>query len=86
MSYVKQFRISASLREKGFDLLTRYNPSDLAYTLGASFYDRMNKLHAEKAHAHSKLEAREMERKEALYLKASKRFVAMAKSLKMLEM
>jgi hypothetical protein len=86
MGAVKQFRFSASLREKAFDLLTRYDPSDLSYTLAASLYDRYNKMLADYSHAHSKEKANEIKRKKECYMKAAKRFIATAKSLKMLEM
>jgi len=86
MSYVKQFRLSASLRTKGYDLLSRYEPSDLVYTLGGAVYDRMNKMQISGVQAHSKEAAREMKKKKDYYFKAAKRLVAAARSLKMLEM
>jgi hypothetical protein len=86
MGAVKQFRISASLREKARDLLTRYDPSDLSYTIAAALYDRYNKLTVDYSQAHSKEKAQEIKRKRDYYMKAAKRFITTAKSLKMLEM
>lgn len=86
MSFTKQFKISASLRTRAFDLLTRYEPSDLVYTLGGAVYDRMNKLHAGSSQAHSKEQAKAMKRKKDCYFKAAKRLVAASRALKMLEM
>lgn len=81
---MKNFRISPSLREKGFELLSKYDPSDLAYTLVGSLWDRSNKILTSKPH--DKGEAQKLVAKKACYDKAAKRFLAMAKSLKLLEM
>ena len=87
MSVVKNFRISTSLRKKGFDLLTRYEPSDLAYTLGGSLYDRSKKMEALMGqNPHGKDHYRELKQKKDSYFKAAKRFLALSKTLKMLEM
>jgi hypothetical protein len=86
MGAVKQFRFSTSLREKAFELLTRYDPSDLSYTMAAALYDRYNKMTVDYAQAHSKEKAAEIKRKRDCYMKAAKRFVTTSKSLKMLEM
>lgn len=86
MGTVKQFRLSTSLRTKAYELLTRYEPSDLAYTLGGALYDRMNKMTTAIAAAHSKKEAQELKRKKDCYQKAANRFLATSKSLKMMEM
>lgn len=86
MGAVKQFRISSSLRARSYNLLTRYDPSDLAYTLGGSLYDRMNKMTTAIAAAHSKKEAADLKRKKDCYHKAASRFLATAKALKMMEM
>jgi hypothetical protein len=86
MSAVKQFRISTSLRSKGFELLSRYSPSDLAYTLGASIYDKMNKMQASMSGNPTSEEKKALKKKKDCYFKAAKRFVAVSQSLKLLEM
>lgn len=61
-----------------------YDPSDFAYTLAGSLWDRSNKILTTKPH--DKLEAKRLVQKKQCYDKAAKRFLALAKSLKMLEM
>jgi hypothetical protein len=84
MGTVKNFRISTSLRTKAYELLSRYEPSDLAYTIGGSLYDRSNKMLS--TPPHSKEHGEELRRKKECYMKAAKRFLSIAKSLKLLEM
>lgn len=86
MSIVKQYRISTSLREKIFDLLSRYEPSDIAYTMAAALYDKKNKMEISAAHSHSKEVHKEMKQKQNCYYKGAKRLIMTSKSLKMLEL
>lgn len=86
MGTVKNFRMSTSLRQKTFDLLSRYDPSDIAYTIGGAIYDRMNKMQVTANSATSTNERKELKKKKDCYFKAAKRFLNTAQSLKMLEM
>jgi len=85
MGAVKQFKMSTSLRLKVFDLLSRYEPSDIAYTVGGAIYDRMNKLHAAYGQARNREQAKELKKRKDCYFKAAKRYVQAAQSLKLLE-
>lgn len=86
MNQLKNLRISPSLRSKAFDLLSKYAPSDLAYTMGASIYDKMNKLQASMSGLPTSEEKRVLKNKKDCYFKAAKRFVTISQSLKLLEM
>jgi hypothetical protein len=86
MGAVKNFRMSTSLRSKVYDLLSRYDPSDISYTIGGAIYDRMNKMQVSSVTADSAKERSELKKKKDCYFKAAKRFLSTAQSLKMLEM
>ena len=86
MGQVKQFKISTSFRTKGYELLSRYEPSDLIFTLGGSLFDRMNKMQTAIDHAHSKEQGIALTKKKAYLRKAALKIVALSKNLKMMEM
>lgn len=81
---MKDFRISPSLREKVYDLLGKYDPSDIAYTIVGSVWDKSNKTLLSKPH--DKDEAKKLVNRKKCYDKAARRFLATAKSLKLMEM
>jgi len=86
MGASKNFKLSTSLRQKVFDLLSRYEPSDISYTVGGAIYDRMNKMQTSYGQARNKEQARELKRRKDCYFKAAKKFVSAAQQLKMMEM
>lgn len=81
---MKDFRISPSLRAKVFDLLSKYDPSDIAYTIVGATWDKGNKQLLAKPH--DKEEAKKLKNRKLCYDKAARRFLATAKSLKLMEM
>ena len=82
----RDFQISPSLREKVFTLLSKYEPSDISYTIGAALFDKYNRLMSNAGQAVTNADRKRIMEKKAMLHKAAKRFLANAKNLKLLEM
>ena len=86
MSYVKQYSVSKSLRDLSFSLLSRYEPSDILYTIGAAIYDKRSKLALKLGQGG--LTSREkslLRKKDQMLLKALRKIMKTTHELKTLE-
>lgn len=84
MSYVKQYKLSPSLRHKVYSLLSQYEPSDILFSVGAGIVDKLNKCELAIATASAKDRAR-LRAHINFYSKSIKKILQTSKTLKLME-